>query len=87
MRLIREHLGIEVDSFAFPVGSHDSFSAVTQECLQETGFRTAFSYYGGVNTPTSLRPFDVARVSVGGHGLSHYRLKNALAAVTARELW
>jgi peptidoglycan/xylan/chitin deacetylase (PgdA/CDA1 family) len=85
--VIRENLGLDVDSFAFPVGSHDSFSAVTQECLRETGYRTAFSYYGGVNTPTSLRPFDVARVALSGHGLTHYRLKNALAAVTARELW
>jgi hypothetical protein len=31
------------------VGSRDSFSDVTVRCLQETGYRTAFSYYGGVN--------------------------------------
>jgi hypothetical protein len=46
----------------------------------------AFSQYGGVNTTDSLAPFDLKRIPVGHPGLRQYRLRNALAAVTAREL-
>jgi len=84
--ILRRNLSRDVDALAVPVGSRCSFSAMTEECLRESGYRTAFSYYGGVNTARSLRPLDVTRVSVGRPGLAHYRLRNALAAVTAREL-
>jgi peptidoglycan/xylan/chitin deacetylase (PgdA/CDA1 family) len=84
--ILRRNLCLDVDSLALPVGSLASSNPTTEECLRETGYRTAFSYYGGVNTRHSLRPLDVARVAVGRTGLPHYRLRNALAAVTAREL-
>jgi len=80
-------LSLDVDALAFPVGSRESFSPITQDCLRQTGYRTAFSYYGGVNTPRSFRPLDVARVSLGRPGLAYYRLRHAVATVTAQDLW
>jgi peptidoglycan/xylan/chitin deacetylase (PgdA/CDA1 family) len=84
--LLRRNLDLDVDALAFPVGTLGSSTPTTEECLRETGYRTAFSYYGGVNTRRSLRPLNVMRVPVARTGLAHYRLRNALAAVTTREL-
>jgi peptidoglycan/xylan/chitin deacetylase (PgdA/CDA1 family) len=86
---ISQELGLNVDAFAYPVGSRGSFSEVTRRCLRETGYRTAFSYYGGVNTRSeAISSFDVNRVAVAGPAdPSHFRLRTALAVVTARDLW
>ena len=86
---IAQELGLTVDAMAYPVGSRGSFSEVTRRCLLETGYRTAFSYYGGVNTCSeAISNFDVNRVPVAGPAdPSHFRLRTALAVVTARDLW
>jgi peptidoglycan/xylan/chitin deacetylase (PgdA/CDA1 family) len=86
--IIAREVGVEVDAMAYPVGSRASFSEVTQRCLRETGYRTAFSYYGGVNSCSHAAScFDVNRISVNGGSASHFRVRTALAVVTARELW
>ena len=87
--LISQELGLAVDAMAYPVGSRGSFSEVTRRCLRETGYRTAFSYYGGVNTCSeAISNFDVNRIAVAEHtDPSHFRLRTALAVITARELW
>jgi peptidoglycan/xylan/chitin deacetylase (PgdA/CDA1 family) len=85
--VIKEKLGVTVDALAYPVGSRESFSEVTLRCLREAGYRTAFSYYGGVNVPPSVAPFDVARIPVDRSSLPLYRLRVGLAAVTGRQIW
>jgi peptidoglycan/xylan/chitin deacetylase (PgdA/CDA1 family) len=86
--IIARELGLEVDALAYPVGSKTSFSGVTLRCLQETGYRTAFSYYGGVNSSSrAIARYDVNRISVGSLSASRFRMKTAVAVVTARELW
>jgi peptidoglycan/xylan/chitin deacetylase (PgdA/CDA1 family) len=86
--IIARELGLEVDALAYPFGSRRSFSDVTLQCLRETGYRTAFSYYGGVNTSSkAILRYDVNRVSVAGGSVSRFRLRTAVAVVTARELW
>ena len=86
--IIAREVGLEVDAMAYPVGSRSSFSDVTLRCLRETGYRTAFSYYGGVNTSSKAIPrYDVNRISVGGGAPSRFRMRTAVAVVTARDLW
>ena len=85
--IIREQLGITVDALAYPVGSRESFSEVTLRCLREAGYRTAFSYYGGVNVPPAVATLDVARIPVDRSSLPLYRLRVGLAAVTGRQVW
>jgi len=86
--ILTRELGVEVDTMAYPVGSRNSFSDVTVRCLQETGYRTAFSYYGGINTLSrGIARYDVNRVSVGALTASRFRMRTAVAVVTARELW
>jgi len=85
--LVRE-IGGDVDTLAYPVGSRASFSDVTVRCLQETGYRTAFSYYGGINTSSkAIARYDVNRISVGAVTASRIRMRMAVAVVTARDLW
>lgn len=85
--LIRERLAVDTDAFAYPVGSPDSYSEVTRECLRETGYRTGFSYQGGVNRPSAMQPLDVARIGLDRSSLAHFRLGRALAALTAHDVW
>jgi peptidoglycan/xylan/chitin deacetylase (PgdA/CDA1 family) len=87
-QIIAHELGFEVDTMAYPVGSRSSFSDVTQRCLRDTGYRTAFSYYGGINTSSkAIARYDVNRISVGASTAARFRMRTAVAAVTARELW
>jgi peptidoglycan/xylan/chitin deacetylase (PgdA/CDA1 family) len=85
--VLQQQLGITVDALSYPVGSREAFSDVTQRCLREAGYRTAFSYYGGVNTPPTVDQYDVARIAVDRSTLPHYRLRVDLAAVTGRQVW
>ncbi len=85
--IIRQELGVTVDALAYPFGSRASFSDVTQRCLREAGYRTAFSFYGGINTASSIAPFDVQRLSLDRSPLSHFRLCVGLAAATGRQIW
>jgi peptidoglycan/xylan/chitin deacetylase (PgdA/CDA1 family) len=85
--IIQEKLGITVDALAYPVGSRESFSEVTLRCLREAGYRTAFSYYGGINVPPAVAPLDVARIPVDRSSLPLFRLRVGMAAVTGRQIW
>jgi peptidoglycan/xylan/chitin deacetylase (PgdA/CDA1 family) len=86
--ILARELGVDVDALAYPVGSRTSFSDVTVRCLQETGYRTAFSYYGGINKPSrAIARYDVNRIPVGALSASRFRMRTAVAVVTARELW
>ncbi|HXT97427.1 MAG TPA: polysaccharide deacetylase family protein [Polyangia bacterium] len=85
--IIRENLGVTVDALAYPFGSRASFSDVTFRCLEETGYRTAFSYYGGANLPPVVDRFNVARLTLDRSPLSHYRLRVGLAMASGRQIW
>lgn len=63
-QILENRLGIQINALAYPVGSRTSFSAATWEALERTGYRTAFSSYGGVNIPGRIQPFDVVRLKV-----------------------
>ena len=83
--LLQENLGITVRSLAFPVGSRTSFSAATREALQQTGYRLAFSYYGGVNFPGTLDPYNLLRLGVERSTPPElFRLRTTLAAAGRR---
>ena len=62
---LREELAIEMDWFAYPVGSRDAFTEETKRLLGEQRVRLAFSFYGGYAHPGAWDPFDVPRVHIG----------------------
>ena len=85
-RLSREILEREmkrpIDVLAYPVGSRTAFSGATIEGLKSTGYRAAFSHYGGFNRPGQTEPFDIRRQPIGDVSHSRFRLQTAIGAVT-----
>jgi peptidoglycan/xylan/chitin deacetylase (PgdA/CDA1 family) len=80
--LLREQLGVEVDTLAYPVGHVTSFSEQTQRLARDTGYRAAFSFYGGTNQQGKMRPYDLKRVSVAGQSWSRFRVQAAICRCT-----
>jgi len=56
--------GVRTPAFAYPVGSPDSFNALTRATLLANDFDLAFSFYGGYQAMTGLDPLDIRRTSV-----------------------
>jgi peptidoglycan/xylan/chitin deacetylase (PgdA/CDA1 family) len=82
---LEDRLGISVTSLAYPVGTTDSFAAVTAAAARRLGYRAAFSYYGGFNRPGSMNPFDVRRQSVDAEiSAPRFRLQLQIGAATGR---
>ncbi len=80
-RIIHQELGLQVDSMAYPVGVASCFNQVSVECLQQTGYRTAFSYVGGANLPEKIRPYSVQRLAVDHMHVDQFRLRKAIFAM------
>jgi peptidoglycan/xylan/chitin deacetylase (PgdA/CDA1 family) len=81
-RILEQQLGRPVDTLAYPVGALTAFSDDTKQAARTTGYRAAFSFYGGANTPGQTDPFDVRRFGVGDQSHPRLRLQTALAART-----
>lgn len=80
-REILEHeLGDAVDTLAYPVGALETFSPDTIRTLCDTGYRAAFSFYGGFNKPGQMQPFNLLRVGVDVQSSARLRLQTALGA-------
>jgi peptidoglycan/xylan/chitin deacetylase (PgdA/CDA1 family) len=80
--ILERELKRRVDTLAYPVGQRHCFSTETAEALKETGYRAAFSFYGGLNRPGEMQPFDICRYSVGDQSYARLRLQTSLAAVS-----
>ncbi len=80
--LLRERLGRDSESIAYPVGIKGSFSEETQMLAQAAGYEVAFSYYGGVNLlKTPMNRFDVKRVGVSS---AQDRIRFRIQAASSR---
>jgi peptidoglycan/xylan/chitin deacetylase (PgdA/CDA1 family) len=81
--LEREFQG-PVDVLSYPDGGRNAFSAETIDALRQNGYRAAFSYYGGMNRPGELQPFDIRRCGVERPSQARFRLQTTLAALAGR---
>ena len=56
--------------------------------LHTAGYRAAFSFYGGVNLPRRINPYDVRRMRLVHYELTNplWRLRLASSAVLGRSL-
>jgi peptidoglycan/xylan/chitin deacetylase (PgdA/CDA1 family) len=77
-RLLADKLGIAADVLAYPEGSRASFSAETRAAAARAGYRAAFSFYEGVNSPGRTDPYDIRRCGVCGESLARFCLRVAL---------
>jgi peptidoglycan/xylan/chitin deacetylase (PgdA/CDA1 family) len=66
-RRLEEVLSTSVDTFSYPVGTADAFTAETIDLIRQAGFRWAFNFQGGCLTSTSARTanrFSLPRVAM-----------------------
>lgn len=80
--LLKQHLGIEADVLAYPVGDQSSISDQTRRSAREVGYRAAFSFYGGTNLPGVTHPYDIKRVGVGAQSWPRFRVQAAICRLT-----
>ena len=81
-QILEEQLATRIDILSYPDGGPSTFSAATMDALRKTGYRAAFSYYGGINRPGKLQPFDILRCSIERPSPPRFRLQTTLTAVT-----
>jgi peptidoglycan/xylan/chitin deacetylase (PgdA/CDA1 family) len=82
--LLKENLGINAEAIAYPVGCRTCFSEQTQALAKESGYRTAFSFYGGTNLPSQSACYDVKRIGVDSVGRSRFQTQSAICRVTGK---
>jgi peptidoglycan/xylan/chitin deacetylase (PgdA/CDA1 family) len=82
--ILQEKLGSNVDVLAYPVGSKGSFTHQTQSAAQQTGYRAAFSHYGGTNLRGRTSPFDVNRIAVHNQSQNLFRVQTSFCSATGR---
>jgi peptidoglycan/xylan/chitin deacetylase (PgdA/CDA1 family) len=80
--ILERELKRRVDVLAYPVGLKNCFSAETTSALEQTGYRAAFSFYGGSNRPGETKPFDIRRYGVAGLSYARFRLQTTFRAIT-----
>jgi peptidoglycan/xylan/chitin deacetylase (PgdA/CDA1 family) len=80
--LLREQLGIEADTLAYPVGARTSFSDETQKLARKSGYRAAFSFYGGTNVQGRTSPYDVKRIGVVGQSWRRFQVQTNVCMCT-----
>ena len=87
-RILEQNLGIDIQALAYPVGSRDSFDDRTREILDATGYRIAFSFYGGSNIIARTARYDVRRYHVGFRdGEALFKVRASTAAVLGEQLF
>ena len=84
--ILKEQLGIAVDTIAYPVGKKDAFTDETKRIAQEVGYRAGFSFYGGANFPGKTSAYDVRRFNIGPN-LDRLRLETAMWRLTGHIRW
>jgi peptidoglycan/xylan/chitin deacetylase (PgdA/CDA1 family) len=81
-KTLEQQLAHRVESFAYPVGSREAFTAETRHAVRQAGYRAAFSFYGEPNGSRPEDPFDVRRSSVSMLP-ERFRLQTTLARVSS----
>lgn len=73
--LLQQHLGVEVEALAYPVGRATSFSASTIQYAREAGYKMAFSKNGGSNIIGKTSLFDIKRHAADAKGRPRFQLQ------------
>ena len=60
---MERELGGKVGSFAYPVGTRDAFTPVTEELARTAGYAMCFAFHGGINRPGHIRPMHLSRTT------------------------
>jgi peptidoglycan/xylan/chitin deacetylase (PgdA/CDA1 family) len=79
--ILERELNAPVVTVAYPVGGRSAFSKDTQEMARRSGYKAAFSFYGGFNSG-EIRPYDVQRFGMERQSPPRFRLQMALGAAS-----
>jgi peptidoglycan/xylan/chitin deacetylase (PgdA/CDA1 family) len=83
--LLKEKLGINVESIAYPIGGITAFSEQTQMLAQKAGYSIAFSYYGGTNAFGQANAYNVNRIGIfGDQSQLRFRVQTATCRATGK---
>jgi len=82
--ILKQQLGAAPEAIAYPVGGKSSFTEETQNAAFKAGYRAAFSFYGGVNSPGKISAFDVKRIGIGGQSWNRFRVQTDVCRVTGK---
>jgi peptidoglycan/xylan/chitin deacetylase (PgdA/CDA1 family) len=86
--ILKEQLGVEVDSLAYPVGKRNSFTDETQRIAHQVGYRAAFSFHGGANLPGKTLPYNICRFDLEGEvTVGRLQLEAAFWKLTGHVRW
>jgi peptidoglycan/xylan/chitin deacetylase (PgdA/CDA1 family) len=80
--ILERELKTTIDVLAYPVGSPHAFSGQSIEGLKATGYRAAFSHYGGLNRPGQTDPYDIRRLPMDRRSTSRLRLGTAVGGIS-----
>jgi peptidoglycan/xylan/chitin deacetylase (PgdA/CDA1 family) len=85
--LMTERLGLDCRVLAYPVGTPTAFGPATKRIAREEGYRCAFAFAGGTNSPGAVDPFEVRRVSLPAYATpARSRTAVSLMSLT-RQVW
>jgi hypothetical protein len=80
--LILNRLGVKAKTLAYPVGHKVSFTEQTRIIAQESGYRCAFSHYGGANIQGKIDPYDVRRTKIVVQSRQRFQARSAVGRFT-----
>ncbi|MFZ1086358.1 MAG: polysaccharide deacetylase family protein [Terracidiphilus sp.] len=81
-RLIMNRLGVEVRVLAYPVGHKISFTDQTRRIARESGYKYAFSHYGGANIQGKISSYDVKRTKICLQSRQRFQTRSAVGRFT-----
>ncbi len=82
--ILERELGRTIDTLSYPVGWPYTFNDHTLEAVRQSGYRAAFSFYGGANVRESMNWLDIRRDCSHSPNPELFRLQSTLAAVGHR---
>ena len=62
---LEKQLGQAVQTIAYPVGRYGNFTPATMRLAGECGYKGAFSFRTGGNSPAAMNPYDIRRIAAG----------------------
>ena len=80
--ILKQEIGVQANVLAYPVGSKSSFTDDTQSKLRASGYRGAFSHYGGVNLQGVCSLYDIKRNKVFGQSWPRFHVQSAVCGLT-----
>jgi peptidoglycan/xylan/chitin deacetylase (PgdA/CDA1 family) len=82
--VLSRQAGIAVDTVAYPVGLRTSFTERTKALAKQSGYRAAFSFYGGINRSPLIDRFNILRVGADWQSDQRFQVQTAAAALVGR---